>query len=312
MSPSPSTRTLLLTVAGLFGGVALGTILPTASPRATNSEWVPDSTAAGANRQKSTQSVSDPAAAISGTPSSTLELRSLGKLPPEKIVALFEKVASLRSETRRYILAYRLASQMELDQVEAALQTALHDLSDGGDYVTARALARRWTELDPKAAAAKALETKQQHLVIPVMESWTRMDPSAPLAWALQQVPDSRAEAVRPLLMGRLLDQTQLEKLVMNAAGSESDEMRRQIFPFATTRLSDTNPQGALHAASSIEDAELRQRTLMMVMGHLGKSAPEVARAWLNTQQEIPAEQKLQLEQMLASPRKGAGTRGVQ
>jgi len=260
-----------------------------------------------------TQAVPDSIAvtSASGTTTNALELRALGKLPPEKIVALFEKVASLRSETRRYILAYRLASQMELGQIEAALQTALHDLSDGGDYVAARALARRWTELDPKAAAAKALETKQQHLVIPVMESWTRMDSAAPLSWALQQAPESRAEAIRPLLMGRLLDQTQLEKLVMNAGGSESDDMRRQIFPFATTRLSDTNPQGALHAASSIEDAELRQRTLMMVMSHLGKKAPEVARTWLDSQQQIPAEQKLQLEQMLASPRKGGG-RGTQ
>jgi hypothetical protein len=127
------------------------------------------------------------------------------------------------------------------------------------------------------------------------------MDPAAPLAWALQQAPAARADAVRPLLMGRLLDQTQLEKLVMNAGGSESDDMRRQIFPFATTRLADTNPQGALHAAASVEDADLRQRTLVMVMGRIGQSAPELGRAWLASQQDISPEQKQQLEQVLAN-----------
>jgi hypothetical protein len=235
------------------------------------------------------------------------EFASVGKLPPEKLIALFEKVSNLRSETRKYILAYRLASQLELDQIEGALKAALQDLSDG-DYVTTRALARRWAELDPKAAASKALETKQQHLVLPLMESWTRMDPAAPLAWALQQEPAARADAVRPLLMGRLLDQTQLEKLVMNAGGSDSDDMRKQIFPFATTRLADTNPQGALHAASSIEDAELRQRTLVMVMSRLAQNAPDLGRAWLASQQNIPPEQKQQLEQVLANS-KGNGRR---
>jgi hypothetical protein len=235
----------------------------------------------------------------------------VSKLPPEKLIALFGKVSNLRSETRKYILAYRLASQMEIGQIEGALKAALQDLSDG-DYVTTRALARRWVELDPNAAAAKALETKQQHLVIPVMESWSRMDPAAPLSWALQQDPSARADAVRPLLMGRLLDQTQLQKLVMNAGGSESDDMRRQIFPFATARLSEVNPQGALHAASSIDDADLRQRTLVMVMSRLGQSAPDAGRAWLASQQDLPPEQRQQLEQVLANPRSGGGRRGPQ
>jgi hypothetical protein len=239
------------------------------------------------------------------------DFTSVGKLPPEKLIALFSKVSNLRSETRKYILAYRLASQMELGQIEGALQAAMQDLSDG-DYVTTRALARRWVELDPNAAASKALETKQQHLMIPVMESWSRTDPAAPLHWALQQDAASRADAVRPLLMGRLLDQAQLEKLVINASGSDSDDMRRQIFPFATSRLAETNPQGALHAASSLEDAELRQRTLVMVMSRLAQNAPEVGKAWLASQQNLPPEQKQQLEQVLSNPRNGGGNRGPQ
>jgi hypothetical protein len=229
---------------------------------------------------------------------------ALGKLPPEKVLQLFEKVSNLRSESRKYILAYRLASKLELGQIEGALKSALQDLSDG-DYVTTRALARRWVELDPKSAAAKALETKQQHMVIPVMESWTRLDAAAPLSWALKQAPEAQADAVRPLLMGRLLEAPQLEKLVMNSAGSESEEMRKQIFPFATSRLAESNPQGALHAASSVEDQDLRQRTLMMVLGRIGQTAPEAGKAWLASQTDLAPELRQQLEQALNNPRGG-------
>lgn len=310
-------RTLLATVAGLCGGVALGAFLPAGTPAATRPTPSLQSTPA-ASPESNTASQDAPSTGTSSTrpggEKSLLEFKefaSVGKLPPEKLIALFAKVSNLRSETRKYILAYRLASQMELGQIEGALQSALQDLSDG-DYVTTRALARRWVELDPKAAAAKALETKQQHLMIPVMESWARIEPAGPLAWALQQDPGARADAVRPLLMNRLLDQTQLQKLVLNAAASDSDEMRRQIFPFATSRLAETNPQGALHAASSIEDADVRQRTLVLVMGRLAQSAPEVAKTWLAAQQNLPPEQKQQLEQVLANPRSTGGRRGSQ
>jgi hypothetical protein len=88
--------------------------------------------------------------------------------------------------------------------------------------------------------------------------------------------------------------------------------MRRQIFPFATSRLSETNPQGALHAASSIEDTELRQRTLVMVMARLAQSSPEAGKTWLAAQQNLPPEQRQQLEQVLANPRSGGGRRGGQ
>jgi hypothetical protein len=229
-------------------------------------------------------------------------MNAVGKLPPEKLIELFQKVSGLKSDSRKYILAYRLASQMEAGQIEGALKAAMQDLSDG-DYVTTRALARRWAELDPKAAAAKAIETKQQHLVVPVMEAWSRLDPAGPLSWALQQEPAARADAVRPLLMGRMLDPQQLEKLVMNAGTSENDEMKRQVFPFATARLAESNPSGALHAASGMDDAELRQRTLTMVLGRLGQSAPEVAKQWIASQINLTPEQKQQYEQALANPR---------
>jgi hypothetical protein len=112
--------------------------------------------------------------------------------------------------------------------------------------------------------------------------------------------------------MGKLLDQPQLEKLVMNAGSSESNEMRTQIFPFATSRLAETNPKGALHAASSVEDGDLRQRSLLMVMSRLAQTAPEEGRAWLASQQDIPIEQKQQLEQVLNNPRAGGARRGIQ
>ena len=50
---------------------------------------------------------------------------SLGKLPPEKLIALFEKVSNLKSDSRKYILAYRIASQLEVGQIEGALKSAL-------------------------------------------------------------------------------------------------------------------------------------------------------------------------------------------
>ena len=317
MAIPPKLRSLFISVGALCGGVALGTLLPSDPNSESKRDSEPATQRSSTNPPIASVGSSDAAEKTAATrrlKETLLEFKqygSVGKLPPEKLIALFEKVSNLRSDTRKYILAYRLASQMELPQVEEALKSALQDLSDG-DYVTTRALARRWTELDPKGAAAKALETKQQHLMIPVMESWTRMDPAGPLAWALQQDPAARAEAVRPLLMGKLLDQPQLEKLVMNAGGSESNDMRSQIFPFATARLAETNPKGALHAASSIEDGDLRQRSLLMVMSRLSQTAPEEGRAWLASQQNIPVEQKQQLEQILNNPRAIGGRRGIQ
>jgi hypothetical protein len=226
----------------------------------------------------------------------------ISEMSQERVIALFEKLSNLKSESRKYVLAYRLASQMGASQIEGALQAALQDLTDG-DYVTTRALARRWVELDPKKAAAKALETKQQHLVVPVMEAWSRMDPAGPLDWALKQESPTRADAVRPLLMGRLLDQTQLEKLVMNAGTSDNEEMRKQVFPFATARLAESNPAGALHAASGMDDPELAQRTVLMVLGRVGQNDPAAGKAWIASQSNLSPELKQQYEQALSNPR---------
>lgn len=301
MAPSFGLRGFGIVVAGLCGGVALGMFLPRGEEGkeragAAISEDVADSGGRGlaAPAEEAVQKE------VSGVGADTAT--QISEMSQEKIVELFEKLSNLKSDSRKYILAYRLASRMGASQIEGALQAALQDLSDG-DYVTTRALARRWVELDPRKAAAKALETKQQHLVVPVMEAWSRMDPAGPLDWALKQGEATRADAVRPLLMGRLLDQTQIEKLVMNAGSSENEEMRRQVFPFATARLAESNPAGALHAASGMDDPELAQRTVMMVLGRLGQSDPAAGKAWIASQTNLSPELKQQYEQALASPR---------
>ena len=297
-------RGFLIVGAGLCGGVALGVLLPR--------EGAKDKEGAAALSTE-TPAGSALAATTSGAPANEAakkELLGVGAdtnaqisaMSQERIIALFEKLSNLKSESRKYVLAYRLASQMGPDQIEGALQAALQDLSDG-DYVTTRALARRWVELDPKKAASNALASKQQHLVVPVLEAWSRMDPAGPLDWALKQEEAKRADAVRPLLMGRLLNQPQLEKLVMKAGSSDNEEMRRQVFPFATARLAESNPTGALHAASGMDDPELAQRTVMLVLGRLGQNDPAAGKAWIASQSNLSPELKQQYEQALANPR---------
>lgn len=296
-------RGFLIVGAGLCGGVALGVLLPR--------EGAKDKEGAAALSAE-TPAGSALAATTSGAPANEAakkELLGVGAdtnaqisaMSQERIIALFEKLSNLKSESRKYVLAYRLASQMGPDQIEGALQAALQDLSDG-DYVTTRALARRWVELDPKKAASNALASKQQHLVVPVLEAWSRMDPAGPLDWALNQEEAKRADAVRPLLMGRLLDQPQLEKLVMNAGSSANEEMRRQVFPFATARLAESNPAGALHAAFGMDDPELAQRTVMLVLGRLGQNDPAAA-ARILSQSNLSPELKQQCEKALANLR---------
>jgi hypothetical protein len=300
-------RGFLIVGAGLCGGVALGVLLPREGGGALKDR---EATARAAEETLARAASGGASAADPGEGGVKKELLGLGadtntqisEMSQERIIALFEKLSNLKSESRKYVLAYRLASKMGASQIEGALQAALQDLSDG-DYVTTRALARRWVELDPKKAASKALESKQQHLVVPVMEAWSRMDPAGPLDWALKQQEATRADAVRPLLMGRLLDQPQLEKLVMNAGSSENDEMRKQVFPFATARLAESNPAGALHAASGMDDPELAQRTVMMVLGRLGQNDRAAGLTWINGQSNLSPEVKQQYEQALASPR---------
>ena len=279
-APLQNRRWLLLPL-GLLTGTAIGVLLPNGdAPR--NGDLPPaDSTLLPSAER---HSLIDRAAKQPGAgqlfPGSRNE-ETLGKLPPEKLLAIFERLSNLKSDSRKYSLAYRLASQMEAGQIEAALDAALKDLSDG-DYVTTRAIARRWAEIDPKAAAAKAIDSKQVHLIWPILESWSRMDPQAPLKWALEQDPAHQAEALRPLLTGRLLDESQLEKLVVRAADSSSEEMRLQIFPYATGRLAEVNPNGALHVASHIDEQATRQKTLSMVMSKVAQRSPDVGRAWLD------------------------------
>jgi hypothetical protein len=302
-----SLRGLLIVGTGLCGGVALGVLLPRddggALGKKGSASGAAVQTVASAASSEARPEASAEDSAKRELPGVSADTTArISEMSQDRIIALFEKLSNLKSESRKYILAYRLASQMEASQIEGALQVALQDLTDG-DYVTTRALARRWVELDPKKAASSALASKQQHLVVPVMEAWSRMDPAGPLDWALKQEVSARADAVRPLLMGRLLEQTQLEKLVMNAGSSDNEEMRKQVFPFATARLAESNPAGALHAASGMDDPELAQRTVMMVLGRVGQSDPAVGKAWIASQTSLTPELKQQYEQALANPR---------
>ncbi|NBV86970.1 MAG: hypothetical protein EBS01_12085 [Verrucomicrobia bacterium] len=307
---SPGFRRGLMVASGLCSGVALGALLPQREA-ASRPENVSDmggverGAVAGGGAMEGNSGVSSADSGSKGASGPLAGIgggEGLGKLPPEKLVALFERVSNLKSDSRKYILAYRIAGQLEAGQIEGALKAALQDLSDG-DFVTTRALARRWVEIDPKSAAAKALELKQQHLIGPVLESWSRMDPAAPLQWALEQEETTKVNATRQLLISRKLDQQQLEKLVITAADAPEEAMRNQIFPFATARLAESNPQGALHAASGIEDPDVRQRTVAMVLGRVGQSAPEVGKAWLDSQPGMPPEERARYEQILANPR---------
>lgn len=302
-APLPTRRWLLLPL-GLLTGTVIGVLLPKSDAARNGKLFLADASFSTLADAEANPGPKDRAAKQPGAgqlfPGSRND-EPLGKLPPEKLLAIFERLSNLKSDSRKYSLAYRLASQMEAGQIEAALDAALKDLSDG-DYVTTRAIARRWAEIDPKAAAAKAIDSKQVHLIWPILESWSRMDPQAPLKWALEQDPAHQAEALRPLLTGRLLDESQLEKLVVRAADSSSEEMRLQIFPYATGRLAEVNPSGALHVASHIDENATRQKTLSMVMSKVAQRSPDVGRAWLETQQNLPPQERAVYLKMLGMP----------
>ena len=304
MRASPQHRRWLLLPLGLLAGTAIGMFFPTDDgTRSRGGLPTAPSLAKPADTELTSRApglVQKPAGSGELFPGSRSE-EELGKLPPEKLVAIFERLSNLKSDSRKYSLAYKIASQMGPGQIEAALEAALKDLSDG-DYVTTRAIARRWAEIDPKAAAAKAIDSKQVHLIWPILESWSRMDPQAPLKWALEQDPVHQAEALRPLLTGRLLDESQLQKLVVSAADSSSEEMRHQIFPYATGRLAEVNPSGALHVASHIDENATRQKTLSMVMSKVAQRSPEVGREWLETQHNLLPQERAVYLKMLGMP----------
>jgi hypothetical protein len=316
MKITPGFRSILLAGVGLCGGITLGALIPSAGD-ATTKNTERSTATVGPGVEKGDQSGNSAELGTGGDAGAVKDVSgqrnlrgaidpgaegALGKLPPEKLVALFERISNLKSDSRKYILAYRIASQLDKDQIEGALKAALQDLSDG-DYVTTRALGRRWAEIDPKSAAAKAFELKQQHLLVPVLESWSRLDPAGPLQWALEQDGSTKIDATRQLLAGRMLAPDQLQKLVVTAADSNVDAMRTQIFPFATARLAESNPQGALHAAASIDDADLRQRTIGMVLGRIAQNSPEVGKAWLAAQPDLTPQERSNYEQILANPR---------
>ena len=259
----------------------------------------------GASTSAGGASEADRGGAISSVPEASAPVGSVGSsgavhLPPERILALFERVSKLKSESRKYVLAYRLASELGLAQIQEAFKAAKDDLEDG-DYVTMRALARRWAELDPKAAVERGLETKQRHLLTPALESWARMDANAPFQWALGLESESREGAFRTMLAEGILNQTQLAELVRKASLSDDDPMRTRILPFAAMRMAEGDPQGALQAAARLEDVPLRERTLGMVLSRVALSSPEAGRAWVASQRDLTPEQRQQYERILSN-----------
>ena len=142
-APLQNRRWLLLPL-GLLTGTAIGVLLPNSdAPRngdlaQADSTLRPLADAEAAPLDRATK----PPGSGQLFPGSRSD-EPLGKLPPEKLLAIFERLSNLKSDSRKYSLAYRLASQMEAGQIEAALDAALKDLSDG-DYVTTRAIACGW------------------------------------------------------------------------------------------------------------------------------------------------------------------------
>ncbi len=294
----------LLVAAGLICGVALGAFWP---------DGTPSSSIQGAKRAQDSESgVRAEGSEQGATPSSGTVRRDglvfggageeeerIKRLSPDRLISLFERVSKLKSDSRKYILAYRLASFLGPEQIQQALKAAKEDLEDG-DYVAMRALARRWAELDPQAAIKTGLETKQSHLFYPALESWSHMEPGAPMRWAMNADPDARLKTLQALLGSRLLDQSQLEELVARSSNSDNQDLRQQILPSATMRLAESAPGNALFSAGSIDDPQLRERTVRLVLTRISRSAPDVGQAWINAQKTLTPELREQYQAILS------------
>ncbi|MEY2600046.1 MAG: hypothetical protein RLZZ142_2305 [Verrucomicrobiota bacterium] len=296
-----------MVVSGLIGGVAIGAFWPSGGPLEGGAlrEGLGDG---GAGLRDASGGVGG---AVEGGDARGAEVlgasavpgEERGHLAPEQVLALFERVSKLKNETRKRLLAYRLASELGTEQIQEAVQLAKEDL-EHGERIPMRALAQRWAELDPRGAAAKGLEMGVHSLFSTAVSAWAKKEPGAPLAWALAQPSEERVEALRLMLSEKILAQQDLEKLVLESART-GDGRLRDLMPFATMRLADSNPMGALHAASSLEDAATRTRTLTMVMGRVAAVDPELGRSWLRSQTAMPEEQRTVLERVLATPRTG-------
>lgn len=222
----------------------------------------------------------------------------LVQIPPERVVSLFDRLSNVKSESRKYALAYRLAAKLDVTQLEAAFHSAKADL-DGGDYVALRALGRRWVELDPQAAAQKGIDTRMREFLHPVLEAWQRLDSEAPLKWALADENAPKLDAVRSLLFGGYISNQQTEQLAIKAQNSQSAEMRYQIFPHAVMQIAAFNPERAISLASAVEDPGTRQRTLNLVISRYAQSSPEKARAWVDAQPTLTPDQRGSYERLI-------------
>lgn len=225
------------------------------------------------------------------------------QLSPEKLLQVFDRVSNLKSDARKYAVAYRLVNQLGLDQMEQALEIALSDLKDHSDYTTTRAVARRWADMDPKAIVSKGLESKNFHIIQPAMETWVKTDQKEPLKWALQQAPDAQAIALKQLLEFRSdFKGKQVEQMVIAAAESPHESIRNTILPLATSRMAEENPVGALHVVEQLPQSASRQQMISNLLIRVGKTQPEVAVKWLSSQTILTPAERQNYEKILRIP----------
>jgi hypothetical protein len=231
------------------------------------------------------------------------------QISPEKLLEIFDRVSNLKSEARKYVVAYRLVGQLGREQMEKAMELALVDWNENKDYSTTRAVARRWADLDPQGAVKKGAELKNYHVLQPALETWVKTDPSEPLKWALQQDGETQVAVVRQMLEFKSdFKGKQIERLVMAAADSPIEAMRNSIFPIATARLAEENPMAALHAAENAATAPARQQMVSAILSRMVKTQPDAAAQWLSGQANLaPAERQI-YEKILksASPKPAA------
>jgi hypothetical protein len=303
-------RGWLLVPLGLVAGVAIGALTPSSSKqlgrevegaRPTSAEGAAVSTAdlpgeTGADGEIDGELFRG---AESGGPAT--------QISPEKLLEVFDRVSNLRSESRKYMAAYRLVSQLGLEQMEKAMELALVDWNDNKDYSTTRAVARRWADLDPAAVVKKGVELKNYHVLQPAMETWLKTDPAEPLKWALKQDPETQLGAIKQMMEIRAdFKGKQVEQLVMAAADSPVEGMRTTIFPMAVIRMGEENPMAALHAAENASTPAARQQLMSTLLQRLGKTQPDAAGAWLSSQTNLPAAERKVYEGILKATRPAA------
>jgi hypothetical protein len=300
-----SQRGWLWIPAGLLAGVAIGALTPSAkkpgAPGAEPSSKEPTTFPVGKSvaEEPEAQSQELERELFPGAHSADGSVQ----LTPEKLLEVFDRVSNLKSDARKYVAAYRLVSQMGLGEMEKAMEIALVDWKDSQDYTTTRAVARRWADLDPRAAVKMGVDSKNYHIMQPALETWLKTEPNEPLKWALQQDASTQAAVIRQMLEMRAdFNGKQVEQLVIAAADSPH-EIMRTFLPQATARLAEQNPAAALHAAENLPTGTQRTQMISSLMARLGKTQPAVAANWLSSQANLPPAERSTYEKILRSVR---------